>query len=176
MKKEGFTLIEIIVVVGIIGIMLAASYPSILNILEARALDSAARDLLTTLEAARYTAVNDKVHCRVRFFQENNHWRSVVEVEEGGLTGTNPTFAWVPVPKFIKKTLPPRFRPQVQLPSGNEQVVFSPLGMVANYDFSNPQAFRITLQSLKLKNLGQDDLRILTVYAGGSIGYKKAKS
>ncbi len=176
MKKEGFTLIEIIVVMGIIGIILAASYPSILNVLEARALDSAARDLLTTMEAARYIAVNDKVHCRVRFFQENNQWRYLVEVEEGGLTGTTPTFAWVPVHRFIKKTLPPKFNPQIQLPSGNEQIVFSPLGMVANYNFSNPQTFRIILQSLKLKSLGQDDLRILTVYAGGSIGYKKAKS
>ncbi len=176
MKKEGFTLIEIIVVVGIIGIILAASYPSILNILETRALDSAARELLTTLEAARYIAVNDKVNCRVRFFQENNEWRYMVEVEEGEVTGTNPTFTWKPVPKFIKKTLPPKFNPQILLSSGDQQIVFSPLGLVANYDFTAPHTFRIILRSSKLKNLAQDDQRILTIYAGGSIGYQKAKS
>lgn len=176
MKKEGFTFIEIIVVVAIIGIILAASYPSILNVLEARALDSAARELLTTLEAARYTAVNDKVNCRVRFFQEDNQWRYMVEIEEGGLTGTNPTFTWKPVPKFIKRTLPSKFNPQIQLPAGDQQIVFSPLGLVANYNFTAPQTFRIILQSQKLKNLAQDDQRILTIYAGGSIGYQKAKS
>lgn len=168
MKKEGFTLIEIIVVVGIIGILLAASYPSILNTLEVRALESSARDLLTTLEAARYQAVNEKVNCRVRFFQENNEWRYLVEVEE--TPGT-----WTVVPKFIKKSLPPKFNPQVYLPS-DRSIVFSPLGMVANFDFTSTQNFRIILQSSKLKNLAQDDQRIITVYAGGSIGYKKAKS
>jgi len=168
MKKEGFTFIEIIVVLGIIGILLAASYPSILNVLENRALDSAARDLLTTLEAARYTAVNEKVDCRVRFFQENNEWRYLVETEE--TPGT-----WTVVPKFIKKTLPPKFKPQIQLPA-NMSIIFSPLGLVSNFDFTSAQNFRIILQSAKLKSLAQDDQRIITIYAGGSIGYKKAKS
>ncbi len=168
MKREGFTLIEIIVVLGIIGIVLAASYPSIMNVLEARALESAARDLLTTLEAARYTAVNEKVNCRVRFFQENKIWRYMVEIEE---TKDN----WQPVPKFIKKTLPPKFNPQLKLPPSME-VVFSPLGIIRNFDFTNPQNFTIILQSAKLKNLGQDDRRIISIYAGGSVGYKKTKS
>ncbi|MGB9893295.1 MAG: GspH/FimT family pseudopilin, partial [Candidatus Saccharicenans sp.] len=153
MKKEGFTFIEIIVVLGIIGILLAASYPSILNVLENRALDSAARDLLTTLEAARYTAVNDKVNCRVRFFQENNEWRYLVEVEEGGLTGTTPTFAWTPVPKFIKKTIPQKFNPKVLENVTDRTIIFSPLGLVANYSFTTPQNFQIILQSQKLKSL-----------------------
>ncbi|MBC7365005.1 MAG: GspH/FimT family protein [Candidatus Aminicenantes bacterium] len=168
MKKKGFTLIEIIVVVGIIGILLAVSYPSILNILEVRALESSARELLTTLEAARYQAVNDKVNCRVRFFQENNEWHYLVETEE---TPGN----WKVVPKFIKKSLPTKFNPQVFLPA-DQSIVFSPLGMVANFDFTSVQNFRIIMQSNKLKNLAQDDQRIIIIYAGGSIGYKKAKS
>jgi len=174
-EDKGFTFIEIIVVLGIIGIILAASYPSILNVLEVRALESAARELLTTLEAARYTAVNDKVNCRVRFFQENNQWRYMVEVEEGELTGTNPTFTWKPVPKFIKKALPPKFNPQIDLPAANREVVFSPLGIVANYNFTTPQNFQIIPKSDKLRNLSQDNQRIITIYAGGSIGYKKAR-
>ena len=176
MKKEGFTLIEIIVVLGIIGIILAASYPSILNILENRALDSAARELLTTLEAARYIAVNEKVHCRVRFFQENNDWRYLIEVEEGELTGNTPTFAWKPVPKFIQKTIPRKFNPVILENVVDRTIVFSPLGLVANYSFTTPQNFRIVLQSQKLKNLAQEDQRIITIYAGGSIGYRKARS
>lgn len=169
MKNKGFTFIEIIVVLGIIGIILAASYPSILNVLEARALDSSARDLLTTLQAARYIAVNDKVNCRVHFFQENNQWRYLVEIQQPDLT-------WQPAPKFIKQTLPPKFNPQVLLPASDTSIVFSPIGLIANYNFTNPQSFQIILQSAKLKNLAQDDKRIITIYAGGSIGYTKAKS
>jgi len=175
MKNKGFTFIEIIVVLGIIGIAVAASYPSILNVLEVRALESAARELLTTLEAARYTAVNDKVNCRVRFFEENNQWRYMVEVEQGGLNGTTPTFTWKPVPKFIKKTLPAKFNPRIDLPEANRQIIFSPLGLVANYDFSDPETFQVVLQSNKLRNLAQDNQRIIIIYAGGSIGYKKAR-
>ncbi|MBC7362475.1 MAG: GspH/FimT family protein [Candidatus Aminicenantes bacterium] len=169
MKNKGFTFIEIIVILGIIGIIIAASYPSILNVLETRALDSSARELLTTLEAARYMAVNEKVNCRVRFFQENNEWRYLVEIEEAPNT-------WTIVPKFLKKSLPQKFNPQVQLPAATQSIIFSPLGMVSNYDFTSTQNFRIILQSAKLKSLAQDDQRIITIYAGGSIGYKKAKS
>jgi Tfp pilus assembly protein FimT len=169
MKNKGFTFIEIIVIVGIMGIILAASYPTILNVMETRVLESSARDLLTTLEAARYLAVNDKVNCRVRFFQENNEWRYLVEVEETPNT-------WTTVPKFLKKSLPSKFNPQLQLPASSQSIIFSPLGMVTNYDFTSTQNFRITLQSTKLKNFAQDDLRIITIYAGGSIGYRQAKS
>jgi prepilin-type N-terminal cleavage/methylation domain-containing protein len=169
MKNNGFTFIEIIVVLGIIGIIIAASFPSILNVMETRVLDSSSRDVLTTLEAARYLAVNDKVNCRVRFFEENEVWRYLVEVEETPNT-------WSAVHKFIKKSLPKKFNPQVQLPASTQSIIFSPLGMIANYDFNSPQNHRIVLQSLKLKKFGQEDLRIITIYAGGSIGYRKAKS
>ncbi len=173
MKKSGFTFIEIVVVVAIIGITLIASYPSILNVMETRTLESAARDLLTTLEIARYTAVNEKVLCRVRFFQENNAWCYLVEKEIRDVEDT--VVSWTTVPKFLKKNLPRKFSPQLQLPS-DQTIVFSPLGMIANYNFSSPQNHRIILQSNKLKNYGKEDLRIVNIYAGGSIAYIKAKS
>ncbi len=173
MKNKGFTFIEIIVVLGIIGIAVAASYPSILNVLEVRALESSARELLTTLEAARYTAVNDKVNCRVRFFQEDSQWRYMVEVEQASITGG--AYTWQPARKFIKQTLPPKFNPQIGLPSTDQSIVFSPLGLVANYNFTTPQSFQIILKSDKLRNLSQDNQRIIVIYAGGSIGYKKAR-
>ncbi|MDD8019907.1 MAG: GspH/FimT family pseudopilin [Acidobacteriota bacterium] len=170
MKVKGFTFIEIIVVLGIMGIILAASYPSILNMLEVRALDSSARELLTALEAARYTAVNDKVNCRVRFFQQNSQWRYLVEVEQASITGG--AYTWQPARKSITQTLPPKFNPQIQV----QTIVFSPLGLVSNYNFTTPQNFQIILQSDKLQRLGQDNQRIITIYAGGSIGYKKARA
>ncbi len=173
MKPKGFSLIEIIVVVAIIGILSLASYPSILNVLETRSLEGTARDLLTTLETARYTAVNEKVPCRVRFFQENNEWRYLVEIQVRDVDKT--TVSWTTARKFLKRSLPPRYNPQLQLPV-DQSIVFSPLGMIANYDFTSPQSHRIILQSQKLKNYGKEDLRIVNVYAGGSIAYIKAKS
>lgn len=173
MKPKGFSLIEIIVVVAIIGILSLASYPSILNVLETRSLEGTARDLLTTLETARYTAVNEKVPCRVRFFQENNEWRYLVEIQVRNIGES--TISWTTARKFLKRSLPRRYNPQLQLPV-DQSIVFSPLGMVANYDFTSPQSHRIILQSQKLKNYGKEDLRIVNVYAGGSIAYIKAKS
>lgn len=173
MKRRGFSFIELIVVIAIIGIILVASYPSILNTLETRSLEGAARDLLTTLETARYTAVDQKVPCRVRFLQENNEWRYLVEIQVREVNQTDVT--WKTAPKFLKKSLPRKFNPQVQLPA-DRSIIFSPLGMVANYDFTSTQNHRIILQSIKLRNYGKEDLRIVNVYAGGSIAYIKAKS
>lgn len=172
-KREGFTLIEIIVVVAIIGIILVFSYPGILNIMETRSLEGAARELLTTLEMARYFAVNEKVPCRIRFFQEDKDWSYLVEEQVREIDKSD--LVWKAIPKFFKKKLPRKFNPQLKLPP-DMTIVFSPLGLVANYDFSSPQRHQIILQSQKLKNYGQQDLRIINIYAGGSIGYIKAKS
>lgn len=172
-KRFGFTFIEIIVVVALIGIILISSYPSILNIMETRSLEGEARELLTTLETARYTAANEKVPCRIRFFQKNYNWHYLIEIEIKNID-KNET-SWQSIPKFQEKTLPRKFNPQLQLPD-DKTIVFSPLGMVANYDFNSTQNHRIILQSQKLKNYAKEDLRIINIYAGGSIGYIKAKS
>ncbi len=171
--NRGFSLIELIVVVALIGIIIISSYPSILNTLETRSLEGTARDLLTTMEMARYYAVNEKVLCRIRFFQDNNNWSYLVEKQTKEISQDE--LVWQAVPKFFKKTLPRKFSPQLQLPPDGT-IVFSPLGMVANYDFNAPQKHQIILQSPKLKSFGQEDLRIINIYAGGSISCIKAKS
>jgi len=74
MTKNGFTLIEVLVVVAIIGTMIVATFPSIMNSLETRNLDNSARDIQTTLQQARYRAVNDKIEYRVRFAQTLGLW------------------------------------------------------------------------------------------------------
>lgn len=173
MGKKGFTLIEIIVVLAIIGIIVIASYPSILNTLETRSLEGAARDILTTLETARYLAVNEKVPYRVRFYQEAKVWRYVIEKQVRDIEKLD--VSWVRAPKFLPKMLPPRFNPQLKLPS-DLAIVFSPLGMIENYDFTSPQNHEIILQSSKLKSHNQEDIRIVRFYAGGSLGYVKTRS
>ncbi|MGD1009297.1 MAG: GspH/FimT family pseudopilin [Candidatus Aminicenantales bacterium] len=160
MTKNGFTLIEVLVVVAIIGTMIVATFPSIMNSLETRNLDNSARDIQTTLQQARYRAVNDKIEYRVRFAQTLGLWQVFLESED---TGGN----WSAVPGFLVKTVPSQFVLLLNLPS-SQAVEFSPVGLVDGYDSTHNS---LTLQSMKLKNKRQPDLRILTILGGGSVRY-----
>ena len=68
-SARGFTLIEILVVVGIMGIFLIVSYPSILNVMAVRNLDNTTREIQTYLQQAKLQAVSTKIVHRVRFHQ-----------------------------------------------------------------------------------------------------------
>ena len=52
-RPRGFTLIEVLVVIAIIGAMMALAFPSIMNSLETRNLDNGAREVQTTIQQAR---------------------------------------------------------------------------------------------------------------------------
>lgn len=160
MTKNGFTLIEVLVVVAIIGTMIVATFPSIMNSLETRNLDNSARDIQTTLQQARYRAVNDKVEYRVRFAQTVGLWQIFLESEDS--SGN-----WSAVTGFMVKTVSSEFILLLNLPS-NQAVEFSPIGLVDGYDSTHNS---LTLQSMKLKDRRQPDLRILTILGGGSVRY-----
>jgi len=164
-SERGFTLIEALVVVGIMGALMALSYPSIMNSLESRNLDNSTRDIQTTLQQARYMAVNEKVFCRARFFQESNEWKIILETQD-------PAGNWDAVPSFLKQTISRRFILSLNLPAGLT-VEFSPVGVVESYDSTHNS---LTLQSLKLKSGRQPDLRVLTIFGGGTIRYVRMAS
>jgi prepilin-type N-terminal cleavage/methylation domain-containing protein len=166
--KRGFTLIEVLVVVGIMGILMLGSIPSIMNSLATRNLDNSARDIQTTLQQARYKSVDAKINYRVRFSQNVGRWWIYLERE----TANN---VWSSVPGFLVKSIPSQFTVTVSLPgtAPNQTVEFSSVGIVEGYDSTKNT---VTLQSLTLKNKGQPDLRRLQVYGGGSIRYIRAVS
>jgi prepilin-type N-terminal cleavage/methylation domain-containing protein len=165
MRKNGFTLIEVLVVVAIMGTMMIVTFPSIMNSLETRNLDNSARDIQTTLQQARYWAVTDKVNYRVRFGQDHGLWRIYLEsMDTAGI--------WNAVPRFLEKTISTRFTVTINLPA-SQAVEFSPVGVVEGYDSTHNS---LTLQSLKLKGKRQPDLRVLTVFGGGTVRYAKAAS
>ncbi|TRZ91980.1 type II secretion system protein GspH [bacterium] len=166
--NRGFTLIEVLVVVGIMGILMLGSIPSIMNSLATRNLDNSARDIQTTLQQARYKSVDAKINHRVRFAQNAGRWWIYLERE----TANN---VWSSVPGFLVKSIPSQFTVTVSLPgtAPNQTVEFSPVGIVEGYDSLKNT---VTLQSLTLKNKGQPDLRRLQVYGGGSIRYVRAVS
>jgi prepilin-type N-terminal cleavage/methylation domain-containing protein len=157
--RKGFTLVEILTAVAILGIMALIFYPNIMNTLESRKIEGSAREVLTILQRAKFQAVKTKLNHRVRFWAVGTGWVYVIERED------NPA-DWNTIRGFLRKSIPSEFQVNVDFP--NEIVEFSPLGLVANYSSTQNS---ITLQSLKLETYGKPDQRIIKVIAGGSIQY-----
>lgn len=167
--SRGFTLIEVLVVVGIIGIITLASYPSILNILASRNLDNAARQIQTYLQQTKLRAVDTKIVHRVLFYQaETGNW--VYEMERLQMDGT-----WVRVEGPPRKEISARFDVTLTLPAGGggHIAVFSPVGAVANFAVDQNA---VVLRSPKLDRPGQMDERVISLFMGGSIQYAKRAS
>lgn len=162
--KRGISLVEMLIVVGIIGIMAAILYPSIMNSMETREFENSARDIQSTLQRAKFQAVKTKLNHRVRFVKGTSGWEFFIESE---VTQNN----WNLITGFIKKVVSPKFMVTVNFPG--QAVVFSPLGLVLNFD---PQQNSLIIKSPRLEDYNQPDQRIICVYAGGSVHFIKAES
>ncbi len=167
---RGFTLIEAIVVVGIMGILLVASYPSILNIMAARDLENTTRQIQTFLQQTKFQAVDTKIVHRVRFYLVGgSSW--AYDMESLQADGTT----WIKVGNAPRKIISNRLNTTITFPAvGADHVaVFSPLGTFPEFAVGQNS---ITLQSPKLDRPGQMDERVLSIFMGGSIQYAKRKS
>jgi prepilin-type N-terminal cleavage/methylation domain-containing protein len=168
-SARGFTLIEILVVVGIMGIFLTVSYPSILNVMAVRNLDNTTREVQTYLHQAKLQAVSTKIVHRVRFHQpEGTYW--AYEIERLQMDGT-----WIRATTAPRKTIPVRINATIDLPldGADPTAIFSPVGAVANFAVDQNS---IVLQSPKLDRPSQMDERVISLFMGGSIHYAKRKS
>ncbi|HDT13591.1 MAG TPA: prepilin-type N-terminal cleavage/methylation domain-containing protein [Candidatus Aminicenantes bacterium] len=163
---RGFTLMEVLVVLGILGIFMVVSYPSILNTMATRNLDNATREVQTFLQQTKLQAVSARIDHRVRFYQrEGTIWS--YEMERFQEDGT-----WVRVQRIPAKTISTRFNVTITLPidttTGDPVARFSSLGMFPDFTVGQNS---VTLQSPKLQGLGQPDERVLSMFMGGSIQY-----
>lgn len=159
---RGFTLLELLVVVAIIGMLSLILIPNVMNSLETRSLENSARNVMGTMQRAKFQAVKTRINHRIRFEYRDDIWFYYIERED---TPGN----WVSMPGFSYNTIPVKFNVTVNFPS--QIVQFSPLGFVANYDSTQNS---VTIQSDKLNNQNQPDQRIISVFIGGSVQYAKA--
>jgi len=155
-----------LVVIAILGIVTLAVAPEILNSLEVRNLENSVRDVLNSLERAKFQSVRTKLNHRVRFDNSDGPWKYVIERE------TSPG-TWEQMPRSISKTIPDTFVTTINLPDADTSVEFSSLGFIANFEQDKNS---IVLQSDKLKQMNQPDLRSVIFFRGGSMKYLSTSS
>jgi prepilin-type N-terminal cleavage/methylation domain-containing protein len=171
MRERGFTFIEILVVVAIIGILALVSYPNIKNSLEVRGLENEAREVLSTLQQAKFQAVKIKLRHRVNFDNSQGYWVYFLEREVS-------FDSWVAVPNFRRRFIPNKFVVHINLPSN--YLGFTPLGLaftglVVNQGPTYDATLNnISIQSPNVQRQGQPGTRTILVFAGGSVQYVKS--
>ena len=147
---------------AIIGILMLVSYPNIRSSMEMRGLENEARELLSTLQQAKFQAVKFKLNHRVNFDNSHGYWTYFIERE---VSYNN----WVEAPGYVRKAIPNRYVVTINLPG--QLLVFSPLGLVLNYSTTQHD---ISIQSPNIQRQGQPSTRTIVVFAGGSVQYTKS--
>ncbi|HPN17317.1 MAG TPA: prepilin-type N-terminal cleavage/methylation domain-containing protein [Candidatus Aminicenantes bacterium] len=164
-RAGGFTLLETLVTLAIIGILTVIFYPSVKNSFEMRSFDNASRDILTTLQVAKWQAVNTKYFHRVRFAGDSAGWTYRIEIEK-------PYGTWTLKQGQQVKRIPSEFGVTLTLPA-DLSIVFDGTGFVSGFDTAKNQ---ISLSSSRLALLGEPHYRTIRFYASGSTQFIKGST
>lgn len=90
-NSKGFTLIELMVVLVIVGIMLALLIPNVGGFISQMEINEATQNLSGVLRSAKETAVSKNVTARVIISDANKTYR----VERTAIPGTNEPAGWI---------------------------------------------------------------------------------
>ena len=83
MKKEGFTLVEMMIVVSVIGLILAIGTPPFIQFLRHYQAKDAANIVMGVLRQARSRAIHEK-NDYIVFFNLNNSSMTILDDDGGG--------------------------------------------------------------------------------------------
>jgi prepilin-type N-terminal cleavage/methylation domain-containing protein len=161
--RRGFTMLEIMVVVAILGISMTLVAPAFFNSQRVRQLDITSSKIRMAIQTAQWQAAANKISYRVRFTLSGEIWSYRIEREASAGT-------WILVPKSGPFKIPSSITATVSLPS-TQSIIFLPTGIVSNYDSTKNS---IVLSSEKLQSLGQPSERTLRILAGGSVRFQKS--
>ena len=162
---KGYTLIQVLVAIAVIGVIGLAVAPQIMNSLELRTLENSALEVVSNMERAKFHAIKTKLNHRIRFDNSTGDWLMLMEQETSAGT-------WDEVPGYVPKPLSQKFNLTFNLPA-DLSVVFSPTGLVVNYEAANHS---IVMQSDRMARNDQPDQREIIFYFGGSVRYIKSSS
>lgn len=106
LSASGFTFVELIVVMGIIGILSVFSIPAIMEWLPDYRLRSAARDIVSCLQQVKMEAVSRNTRTGVRFDSGTNQYIAWIDDATGGGSGVQVFDSGMGEVSFMQETLP----------------------------------------------------------------------
>jgi len=86
MKKKGFTIVELLTVIGILIILVSIGIPVWRNIQPTLELSGSARELITDLRYAQQLAITEQIIYGVRFNFEENKYQIIQYKKTNGTT------------------------------------------------------------------------------------------
>ena len=166
--RKGFTLIEVLVILAIVGILIVLGYPSIRTSIEVRKLDDNAREILATLQRAKFQAVKTKtIHSMSFDLAQNTYTLSIYDYTNNQWRIIQRKVLSAPVNFSLISLADPDNLGAIDTAN---QVIFNSLG------FADRQG-SIIIQNPNLTNYeGIEDQRLIRIMIGGSIDIIKQES
>ena len=81
-NNSGFTLMEMLIAIGVIGVLTAVAIPNFIAWQANRKLSGASREVLSALQFARLSAVKENDNVVIWFNDSNNTYRAYVDSDE----------------------------------------------------------------------------------------------